>query len=372
MRVAMEDGDRPIETLQLVRKTLDVIAKGGGRIGKRLSAWDEWNEVACLGGRRPEVLEAWIGLRQKHDAAAIARLGLSESLLDPGDIGGLTFHVLGVHLRRAAEIVVAADDVDGDECHVAHAPAEIFAEFCELRIGRLIFHRDRLLPKAASLGKEHSADFGQQLQRIGFLRLQRPTIRPVVVARRQDEWMSHALERGEDGLVVIVDAGHRRDRRVLIVRPRVELEIADVGDEGEVSGVERFEHTLVFALLHLGVGHVADQGEVEGTVLGDNAFACEREGCQQQRAKDETPQDREPSARPLARCPHVFPRVLAFYALARIAQAVPRAAGIGCKPRSPKRANRSRFREQTFAVTRLGQTRAVLHLDPNQLTPASR
>ena len=48
-------------------------------------------------------------------------------------------------------------------------------------------------------------------------------------------------------------------------------------------------NTLVFALLHLGVGHVADQGEVEGTVLGDNASASERQGCQQQRAKMRPP-----------------------------------------------------------------------------------
>ena len=35
-------------------------------------------------------------------------------------------------------------------CHVAHAPAQILAEFCGLRIGRLVIHRDRLLPQAAS------------------------------------------------------------------------------------------------------------------------------------------------------------------------------------------------------------------------------
>src|SRR4029453_18742562 len=106
MRVAMEDGDRLVETLQLVRKGLDVIAKGGGGIGKRLSAWDERNEVACLCGRRPEVLEPRIGLRQKHDTADIVSHGLGESLLHPGDIGGLTLQVLGVRLRRAAEVAL--------------------------------------------------------------------------------------------------------------------------------------------------------------------------------------------------------------------------------------------------------------------------
>lgn len=109
-----------------------------------------------------------------------------------------------------------------------------------------------------------------------------------------------ALKGREDHLVVVLDAGHRRDCRVLIVRTRVELEIADMRNEGEVGGVERIEHALVFALLHLGVGHVADEGEVEGAVLGANASTGQHQGRQQQRAWNEASQEGAPGENLLA------------------------------------------------------------------------
>ena len=40
-----------------------------------------------------------------------------------------------------------------------------------------------------------------------------------------------------------------------------------MGDEGEIGGIQRRQHALIFALLHLRVGHIADQGEIEGALL---------------------------------------------------------------------------------------------------------
>jgi hypothetical protein len=47
-----------------------------------------------------------------------------------------------------------------------------------------------------------------------------------------------------------------------------------VGDERKLGRVERREHALIFGFLHLGVGHVTDQREIERAVLRGYA-ACE-------------------------------------------------------------------------------------------------
>ena len=52
-----------------------------------------------------------------------------KSLLQPGDICRLPLQMLGVHVRGAAEIVVLADDVHGDEGDASHRPAQVLAEF---------------------------------------------------------------------------------------------------------------------------------------------------------------------------------------------------------------------------------------------------
>ena len=84
---------------------------------------------------------------------------------DPGDVRRLAFQMLGVHLGRAAKIVILADDVDRDEGDASDRPAQILPEFCEIRIGGLIAHRDRFLPETFAFGKEHGAELGEQFER---------------------------------------------------------------------------------------------------------------------------------------------------------------------------------------------------------------
>ena len=79
--------------------------------------------------------------------------------------------------------------------------------------------------------------------------------------------VADGLERVVDRLVVFIDAGHRGERGIAVIRRRVELEVSDVGDECELGSVERREYTLIFDFLHLGVGHVADQREIERPLL---------------------------------------------------------------------------------------------------------
>ena len=179
--------------------------------------------------------------------------------------------MLGVHLRRAAKIIILADDVDGNKGDAANGPAQVLAEFREIRIGGLIAHRDRLLPEALAWGEEPRADSGEQLERIDLPGLKRPAIRPVVIAGGQDERMADALERVVDRLVVFLDARHHCKRRIAVIRRRVELKVADVGDQSEVGGVQRREYALIFGFLHLGVRHVADQREIECTLLRSRA-----------------------------------------------------------------------------------------------------
>ena len=50
---------------------------------------------------------------------------------------------------------------------------------------------------------------GKRLQRVDFHRLEVMAVGPVVVARRDDEGVAHALERGQDPLVALLYARHR-------------------------------------------------------------------------------------------------------------------------------------------------------------------
>src|SRR5262245_2995440 len=88
---------------------------------------------------------------------------------------------------------------------------------------------------------------------------------PVVVSRCQDDWMPDGLERIVDGLILRIGAGPRF--WASIVAPGIGLSIADMNNEGEVGSVERGEHPLIFLLLNFRVGHVADEAELESTIL---------------------------------------------------------------------------------------------------------
>jgi hypothetical protein len=79
--------------------------------------------------------------------------------------------------------------------------------------------------------------------------------------------VADGLERVVDRLVVFIDARHRSDGGISVIRRRIELEVPDVGNERNLGRIERREHALIFDFLHLGVGHVADQREIERALL---------------------------------------------------------------------------------------------------------
>ncbi|MBK8065741.1 MAG: hypothetical protein IPK29_18375 [Betaproteobacteria bacterium] len=215
------------------------------------------------GRRRPEILEARVGLRQDDQAAAAFGPCGGEGLFHPCDVGGLAFGMFGLIGRRGSGIVVAADDVQGHEGHPVHAPALVLAEPGVLRVGGLLHHRQRALTQAAACGEEQRAHTLEQRERVDLACGERRAVGPVVVAGCEDERVAHALERGQHGLVVFLYTWHGGLRGVAVVGARVELEVADMRDEGEIVRVQRREHALVLALLRARVGHVADQCEVE-------------------------------------------------------------------------------------------------------------
>src|SRR5262245_16492496 len=102
--------------------------------------------------------------------------------------------MLVVHFRRPAEIIVATDDVDRHECNASKLPAKVLYELCVLRGIRLALNVQRPLTKALPFRKEHGADLCQALQGVKRGRLQEMAVGPVVVARREDKRMAHALE----------------------------------------------------------------------------------------------------------------------------------------------------------------------------------
>ena len=102
--------------------------------------------------------------------------------------------MFGVHLGRAAEIVVAPDDVQRREGDAADRPAEILAELGILRILGLTFHRDGRWPRLLPSGKNMARTLARR-SRGSILGSYQMAISPIVVTGRQDERMPDALER---------------------------------------------------------------------------------------------------------------------------------------------------------------------------------
>ena len=173
-----------------------------------------------------------------------------------------------LHLGRGAEIVVAADDMQRGERDAANRPAPVFAEFGVLRIAGLALHRDGALAEALALRIEQPADLGERVERVDLARLQMHAIRPVVVARCQDE--TDAARFGTvscKGFVVFVSTRHRSCRRRPIVEAWVGLDVTDVDHKREVAAIDRSQEPRELLLLYLAVGHVADQRELEARAL---------------------------------------------------------------------------------------------------------
>ena len=91
---------------------------------------------------------------------------------------------------------------------------------------------------------------------------------PIIVARREDDWVPDALKRIEDRLVIFISAREQSNAWVWIVTPGIILRVANMDNKGEVSIVKCRKHALILLFLHMRVGHVADQRELEWPVLG--------------------------------------------------------------------------------------------------------
>lgn len=85
---------------------------------------------------------------------------------------------------------------------------------------------------------------------------------------------------------ILLHARHGCDCRVLVVGPRIELEIADVRDKREIGSVHCREHALILALLHPGIGHVADDTEIEGATASGRGAARRDCQCRKQHEPD--------------------------------------------------------------------------------------
>jgi hypothetical protein len=133
-------------------------------------------------------------LRHKNKTATAVGFCFDKCCTHPGDVGRLAFDILGIHLGRAAEIVVASDNVQRCEGYAVHRPAKVLAELGVLRILGLTFHRDGTLAETVTLRKEHGADFGEALQRVNLGLSHQMAISPIVVTGRQDKRMPYALE----------------------------------------------------------------------------------------------------------------------------------------------------------------------------------
>ena len=136
------------------------------------------NEVARLRGRRPEVLEAWIGVREQHERrgccspSRAAKASVIHAIL-----AALRVQVFGVQFGRPRRNCIATDDVDGagptSRCSSTHSGFS--RRSCDSASAAWFFDRDRSAPRLRFPRRKNiDADFGQPLQRIDFVRLHRP------------------------------------------------------------------------------------------------------------------------------------------------------------------------------------------------------
>src|SRR4051794_40974249 len=65
-------------------------------------------------------------------AQTTVSFSLGDGLFEPGDVRGLSFSMLGAHVKCTAKIVVAADNMKRCKRHAPHRPAQILTKFCML------------------------------------------------------------------------------------------------------------------------------------------------------------------------------------------------------------------------------------------------
>src|SRR5437870_4770701 len=165
---------------------------------------------ACwrLHGERPESvsflpvggpggLKVRVRLRDDHHRfAAVARRQI-ERFAHPGNVGGIALFVLGIHLRGATQVVVAADDMERDKNDVPEHPA------CVLPVGgvsaglALPGQLHAALAKALIALEVHVPQFRQPLEGVVSTRLGPVTVGPFVVARGVNEGVPRGLCKGE-------------------------------------------------------------------------------------------------------------------------------------------------------------------------------
>jgi hypothetical protein len=136
--------------------------------------------------------------------------------------------MLGIHFRRATEIVVATNNVKRHECHSTHRPTKVLPELAKLRVGGLANDGYRALAEAPSVGKKHGAQFRKTLQGVKLARLYTMTVSPIVITGRQNERMPDGLKGIVDSLETFVGTRHRSNGRVASVCSTVIFEVANV------------------------------------------------------------------------------------------------------------------------------------------------
>ena len=80
---------------------------------------------SCRRGMRGEDVR----LLQNHDRTTVVGLRVFETLLQPGQVCLVAFFVFRIAVRRTAETVVAAGDVQRDEGHATGDPTDVLAIF---------------------------------------------------------------------------------------------------------------------------------------------------------------------------------------------------------------------------------------------------
>src|SRR5690606_29354706 len=145
---AMDAKDGLVIILHLVGERADIaVICARGLFLRRLRAFYR-PHIAAPQSRRPVLLESHVRQRAQHEDRRVRLAYGGEALLDPSDVRGLALGLLGIHFRRAASVVVAADGMEGGEDDAALRPGEVLAELLEARVLGLALDRKRFLSEA--------------------------------------------------------------------------------------------------------------------------------------------------------------------------------------------------------------------------------
>src|SRR5690349_4179950 len=252
MAVAMDEQHRPLESLSLLAQRLHELAVAARRLPSR--------------GR----LEVSIGMHRDHHARepALAREG--KRLAQPVKIGRVACAILGGGLRGTAVVVIAADDVQGDESHAVQEPAHVLHVIGEVRQRTFPLDRERRLCRIEQLAKQP-----QPIERLIVAAAFAMAIGPVVVAGRDEERMADGVEQC---LALAIE--------LVVARIARALDVADVHDEGERLAVDVGEELFQPHLLEGIVGRIAKRGEGEAVLSeGLSRAQC---NANEERVADET------------------------------------------------------------------------------------